>query len=249
MTIYKDTELSKPAKFKHYNGNSRYTTGSHHYNSRKSLLMPQFDRLVTEEKQPANPESQAANAEFESLIGQMLTSLGEDPARDGLKDTPQRVRRSLSFLTDGYTKNVQDVLGEAIFEESYDEMVLVRDIEMYSMCEHHMLPFYGKCHIAYIPNGKIVGLSKLPRIVDVFSRRLQVQERLTTQIAQALDELLHPHGVAVVTEAYHLCMMMRGVQKQNSSTVASCLLGDFRDDSRTRQEFLNLVAAADHRHF
>ncbi|OJV99926.1 MAG: GTP cyclohydrolase I FolE [Chloroflexi bacterium 54-19] len=179
----------------------------------------------------------------------MLTSLGEDPTRDGLKDTPQRVRRSLSFLTDGYTKNVQDVLGEAIFEESYDEMVLVRDIEMYSMCEHHMLPFYGKCHIAYIPNGKIVGLSKLPRIVDVFSRRLQVQERLTTQIAQALDELLHPHGVAVVTEAYHLCMMMRGVQKQNSSTVASCLLGDFRDDSRTRQEFLNLVAAADHRHF
>ncbi|MBN9390568.1 MAG: GTP cyclohydrolase I FolE [Chloroflexi bacterium] len=211
--------------------------------------MPQFDRLVTEEKQPANPESQAANAELESLIGQMLTSLGEDPTRDGLKDTPQRVRRSLSFLTDGYTKNVQDVLGEAIFEESYDEMVLVRDIEMYSMCEHHMLPFYGKCHIAYIPNGKIVGLSKLPRIVDVFSRRLQVQERLTTQIAQALDELLHPHGVAVVTEAYHLCMMMRGVQKQNSSTVASCLLGDFRDDSRTRQEFLNLVAAADHRHF
>ena len=211
--------------------------------------MPQFDPLVTEKKQPANPESQGANAELESLSGQMLPSLGESPTRDGLKDTPQRVRRSLSFLTDGYTKNVQDVLGEAIFEESYDEMVLVRDIEMYSMCEHHMLPFYGKCHIAYIPNGKIVGLSKLPRIIDVFSRRLQVQERLTTQIAQALDELLHPHGVAVVTEAYHLCMMMRGVQKQNSSTVASCLLGDFRDDSRTRQEFLNLVAAADHRHF
>jgi GTP cyclohydrolase I len=210
--------------------------------------MPEFDRLITEEKQPANPESQNANAELESLISQMLTSLGEDPARDGLKDTPQRVRRSLSFLTDGYTKNVQDVLGEAIFEENYDEMVLVRDIEMYSMCEHHMLPFFGKCHIAYIPNGKIVGLSKLPRIVDVFSRRLQVQERLTTQIAQALDELLHPHGVAVVTEAYHLCMMMRGVQKQNSSTVASCLLGDFREDSRTRQEFLNLVSAADNRH-
>jgi GTP cyclohydrolase I len=210
--------------------------------------MPEFDRLITEEKQPANPESQAANAELESIISRMLTSLGEDPDRDGLKDTPQRVRRSLSFLTDGYTKNVQDVLGDAIFEENYDEMVLVRDIEMYSMCEHHMLPFFGKCHIAYIPNGKIVGLSKLPRIVDVFSRRLQVQERLTTQIAQALDELLHPHGVAVVTEAYHLCMMMRGVQKQNSSTVASCLLGDFRDDSRTRQEFLNLVASAAPRH-
>ncbi len=207
------------------------------------LSQPDFHRLVTEEKYPSNPESQAANSALEDMLRGMLTALGEDPTRPGLKDTPQRVRRSLSFLTDGYTKNVHDVLGDAVFEEHYDEMVLVRDIEMYSMCEHHMLPFYGKCHIAYIPNGKIVGLSKLPRIVDVFSRRLQVQERLTTQIAQAIQELLHPHGVGVVTEAYHLCMMMRGVQKQNSSTVASCLLGDFREDSKTRQEFLNLVSS------
>jgi GTP cyclohydrolase I len=233
------------------NGEGKLATSDHstsdHPSARGGLVLPNYHRFVTEEKHPANPESQAANAQLEGLISQMLTSLGEDPDRGGLKDTPQRVRRSMSFLTDGYTKNVADVLGDAVFEENYDEMVLVRDIEMYSMCEHHMLPFFGKCHIAYIPNGKIVGLSKLPRIVDVFSRRLQVQERLTTQIAQALQELLHPHGVGVVTEAYHLCMMMRGVQKQNSSTVASCLLGDFREDSRTRQEFLNLVANGDHR--
>ena len=209
--------------------------------SRRSLLVPDFHRLITEEKVADTAESQAANEQLEGMLTDMLTALGEDPERDGLKSTPQRVRRSLAFLTDGYGKDVYDVLGSAIFEESYDEMVVVRDIEMYSMCEHHMLPFYGKCHIAYIPNGKIVGLSKLPRIVDVFSRRLQVQERLTTQIANALDELLHPCGVAVVTEAYHLCMMMRGVQKQNSSTVASCMLGDFRNDSKTRHEFLNLI--------
>ncbi|MDB5081476.1 MAG: cyclohydrolase [Chloroflexi bacterium] len=218
-------------------------TGNKNAEAREGLILPNFHRLVTEEKNPVDPEIQAANTNLEGLLQEVLTSLGEDPARPGLKDTPKRVRRSLAFLTDGYTKNVQDVLGDAVFEEDYDEMVVVRDIEMYSMCEHHMLPFYGKCHIAYIPNGKIVGLSKLPRIVDVFSRRLQVQERLTTQIANALQDLLHPHGVGVVTEAYHLCMMMRGVQKQNSSTVASCLLGDFREDSKTRQEFLNLVSS------
>ena len=203
--------------------------------------MSDFHRDITEEKEATTPEGQAANTHMEDLLRGMLSSLGEQPDRDGIKDTPSRVRRSLAFLTDGYSKNVYDVLGSAVFEEDYDEMVLVRDIEMYSMCEHHMLPFYGKCHIAYLPKGKIVGLSKLPRIVDVFSRRLQVQERLTTQIAHALDELLHPAGVAVVTEAYHLCMMMRGVQKQNSSTVASCMLGDFRNDPKTRQEFLNLI--------
>lgn len=223
------------------NGNG--TNGKKPENGDGLLALPDFHRLVTEEKNPSDPQSQAANSTMEDLLREMLTALGEAPARPGLKDTPQRVRRSLAFLTDGYTKNVHDVLGDAVFEENYDEMVVVRDIEMYSMCEHHMLPFYGKCHIAYIPNGKIVGLSKLPRIVDVFSRRLQVQERLTTQIAQAIQELLHPHGVGVVTEAYHLCMMMRGVQKQNSSTVASCLLGDFREDSKTRQEFLNLVSS------
>ncbi len=189
----------------------------------------------------ANPEEEAANARVEALFRQLLIELGENPDRDGLKLTPYRVRRSMAFLTEGYTQSPKEVLGTALFEEHYDEMVLVRDIEMYSMCEHHMLPFYGKCHIAYIPNGKIVGLSKLPRIVDVFSRRLQVQERLTTQIAEAVNETLHPHGVAVVTEAYHLCMMMRGVQKQNSKTLASCMLGSFKEDPKSRQEFLNLI--------
>ncbi len=224
------------------NGNGSSKNGSNKKRAKKgSLLLPAFEREVTADKTAGTAENQAANAKMEESLREILADLGEDPDRDGLKDTPGRVRRSLAFLTDGYTKDVNEVLGSAVFEESYDEVVLVRDIEMYSMCEHHMLPFYGKCHIAYIPDGKIVGLSKLPRIVDVFSRRLQVQERLTTQIAHALDELLHPAGVAVVTEAYHLCMMMRGVQKQNSSTVASCMLGAFRDDNKTRQEFMNLI--------
>jgi GTP cyclohydrolase I len=209
-----------------------------------ALLKPAAERELTEEKQAQTKAGHLANQRTEALLRELLSELGEDPTREGLQDTPQRVRRSLAFLTDGYGKDVHEVLGSAVFEEDYDEVVLVRDIEMYSMCEHHMLPFYGKCHIAYLPKGKIVGLSKLPRIVDVFSRRLQVQERLTTQIAHALDELLQPHGVAVVTEAYHLCMMMRGVQKQNSSTVASCMLGAFRHDSMTRQEFLNLIHRA-----
>jgi GTP cyclohydrolase I len=198
-------------------------------------------RQLTESGAGRTYEEAAANRRVEELITRLLIELGENPAREGLQLTPSRVRKSLAFLTGGYSKQPQEVLGTAIFEENYDEMVLVRDIEMYSMCEHHMLPFYGKCHIAYIPDGKIVGLSKLPRIVDVYSRRLQVQERLTTQIAQALEDLLHPKGVAVVTEAYHLCMMMRGVQKQNSSTVASCMLGAFKEDYKTRTEFLNLI--------
>ncbi len=198
-------------------------------------------RFLTTTKTGETPQEDAANERVEHLIRQLLVELGEDPDREGLMLTPSRVRKSMAFLTDGYTKDPLEVMGTAIFEEHYDEMVLVRDIEMYSMCEHHMLPFYGKCHVAYIPNGKIVGLSKLPRIVDVYSRRLQVQERLTTQIAEALNNLLHPMGVAVVTEAYHLCMMMRGVQKQNSTTVASCMLGDFKDDPKTRAEFLNLI--------
>lgn len=217
---------------------------ANHNGQSNGIARPTLQRLLTADKLAASTESQVANAKVEELVRDLLVGIGEDPNRDGLKDTPSRVRRSMAFLTDGYTKSAQEVLGSAVFEETYDEMVLVRDIEMYSMCEHHMLPFYGKAHIAYIPNGKIVGLSKLPRIVDVFSRRLQVQERLTTQIAHALDELLHPVGVGVVTEAYHLCMMMRGVQKQNSSTVASCMLGAFREDSKTRQEFLNLVQSS-----
>jgi GTP cyclohydrolase IA len=170
-----------------------------------------------------------------------LQALGEDPNRDGLADTPRRVQDSLQFLTDGYSIDPADVVGDALFDETYDEMVLVRDIELYSLCEHHMLPFFGKAHIAYLPRGKVVGLSKLPRLVDVFARRLQVQERLTRQIAEAIQTLLEPAGVGVVIQASHLCMMMRGVQKQNSSTVTSCLLGAFRDDQRTRSEFLELV--------
>jgi GTP cyclohydrolase I len=177
----------------------------------------------------------------EDLIRDLLSAVGEQPDREGLRDTPERVRKSLGFLTDGYGRSPREVLGTAIFEEEYDEMVLVKDIELYSLCEHHMLPFFGKAHIAYVPNGRIVGLSKLPRLVDLFSRRLQVQERLTTQIAEALWDLLEPRGVGVVIEASHLCMMMRGVQKQNSQTVTSCLLGCFKDSQQTRSEFLDLV--------
>lgn len=177
----------------------------------------------------------------EDLIHDLLCAIGEQPDREGLRDTPQRVRKSLGFLTDGYGRSPREVLGTAIFEEQYDEMVLVKGIELYSLCEHHMLPFFGKAHIAYIPNGRIVGLSKLPRLVDLFSRRLQVQERLTTQIAESLWDLLEPRGVGVVIEASHLCMMMRGVQKQSSQTITSCLLGCFKDSQQTRSEFLDLV--------
>jgi len=179
--------------------------------------------------------------EHERLVRRQLELIGEDPDRDGLVKTPSRVAASLEWLTRGYETEVADVIGDALFEETHESMVMVRDIELYSLCEHHMLPFYGKAHIAYIPNGRIVGLSKLPRVVDVFARRLQVQERLTEQIAQALSDVLQPRGVGVVIEAQHLCMMMRGVQKQNSSTMTSCLLGSFRSDARTRSEFLGLV--------
>jgi GTP cyclohydrolase I len=175
------------------------------------------------------------------LTRELLVALGEDPAREALLRTPTRVAQSLRFLTQGYGVEVKDVIRDAVYAEPYEEMVLVRDVEVYSLCEHHMLPFYGRAHIAYMPRGRIVGLSKLPRVVDVFARRLQVQERLTTQIAEALDEALHPYGVAVVIEAFHLCMMMRGVQKQNSQTVTSALTGVFRTDPKTRSEFLELI--------
>jgi GTP cyclohydrolase I len=167
--------------------------------------------------------------------------LGEDLSREGLERTPQRVWKSLAYLTSGYDQDVADVIGEALFEERYDQMVVVRDIEFYSLCEHHMLPFFGRAHIAYVPDGRVVGLSKLPRIVEVFSRRLQVQERLTTQIAEALEEALQPQGVAVVIEASHLCMMMRGVQSQNYQTLTSAMRSIFQTDARTRSEFLHLV--------
>jgi GTP cyclohydrolase I len=177
----------------------------------------------------------------EENIRDLLSAMGEVPKREGLLDTPKRVRQSLAFLTQGYQQDPYEILGSAMFEEPYDEMVLVKDIEFYSLCEHHLLPFFGRAHIAYIPDGHIVGLSKLPRLVEVFSRRLQVQERLTTQIAETIWELLAPKGVGVVIEADHLCMMMRGVQKQRSRTVTSCLLGSFKENRDTRAEFLKLV--------
>lgn len=179
--------------------------------------------------------------EFESLVHRMLELIGEDPAREGLLKTPQRVANSLTWLTRGYDVDIKEVVGDAVFEEPNSSMVMVRDIELYSLCEHHMLPFFGRAHIAYIPDGHIVGLSKLPRLVDVFARRLQVQERLTEQVAQAIEDVLKPRGVGVVIEAYHLCMMMRGVQKQNSQTVTSAVRGLFRSDPRTREEFLSLA--------
>ena len=180
-------------------------------------------------------------AELASLIRRQLDLLGEDPEREGLLRTPQRVAKSLAWLTAGYDTDVRDVIGEGVFDEAHEGMVMVRDIEMYSMCEHHMLPFFGKVHVAYIPDGRIVGLSKLPRIVDAFARRLQVQERLTEQIAGAIEDALHPRGVGVVIEAVHLCMMMRGVEKQNSKTITSALCGQFRECPMTRDEFLRLA--------
>ncbi len=171
----------------------------------------------------------------------MLKTLGEDPRRQGLLKTPKRVKASLEFLTSGYQKTPREVLNNAIFNEAYDEMVILKDIDLFSLCEHHLLPFYGKCHIAYVPNGKIIGLSKIPRIVDMFARRLQVQERLTTQIANCLMEALNPLGVAVIIEALHLCMAMRGVEKQRAFCVTSTMLGVFRSDRSTRMEFMELV--------
>ena len=175
------------------------------------------------------------------LTHSLIKTLGEDPERQGMRHTPQRVAESLSFLTSGYDQNLETVLNGAVFEEDYAEMILVRDIEIYSLCEHHMLPFFGKAHVAYLPDGRIVGLSKIPRIVEMFSRRLQVQERLTQDIASALECALKPRGVGVVIEARHLCMMMRGVEKQNSSATTSAMLGAFRDDPKTRSEFLELL--------
>jgi len=183
------------------------------------------------------------DAGYAALVRQQLALLGEDPDREGLVRTPERVAKAMQFLTAGYEMTVADVVGSALFEEQHENMVMVRDIELYSLCEHHMLPFFGKAHVAYIPNGRIVGLSKLPRIVEMFARRLQVQERLTDQVASAIDDVLAPRGVGVVIEAYHMCMMMRGVEKQNSRTITSALRGVFRDDGKTRDEFLRLAYA------
>ena len=174
-------------------------------------------------------------------VSSILNEVGEDPNREGLLKTPLRVAKAYKFLTKGYDEDIDKLLNGAIFNEHYDEMVIVKDIDFYSLCEHHMLPFYGKCHIAYIPNGKIVGLSKIPRIVEMYSRRLQVQERMTREIGDMINKMLEPKGVAVVSEAKHLCMMMRGVEKQNSIATASCMLGRFKSDEKTRSEFLKLI--------
>ena len=188
------------------------------------------------------------NKEFEELVRRQLELMGEDPKREGLQRTPARVASAMAFLTQGYSSSAKEVVGRGVFKEEHDNMIMVRDIELCSLCEHHMLPFFGKAHIAYIPNGKIVGLSKIPRIVDVYARRLQVQERLTEQIAEGLCSVLNPSGVGVVIEAYHLCMMMRGVQKQNSKTITSSLRGVFRHDPKTRDEFLRLAHSGDGSH-
>jgi GTP cyclohydrolase I len=188
-----------------------------------------------------HPKVVTEHAEYAGHVSEQIRLLGEDPDRQGLARTPERVAKAMAWLTRGYSMNVKAIVGDALFNESHENMVMVRDIELYSLCEHHLLPFFGKAHIAYIPNGRIVGLSKLPRIVEVFARRLQVQERLTEEIAGAVDDVLAPRGVGVVIEAVHLCMMMRGVEKQNSRTITSALRGIFRTDSRTREEFLSLV--------
>jgi GTP cyclohydrolase I len=188
----------------------------------------------------ADPREELDRAE--RLVHDLLIELGEDPAREGLRKTPTRVIRALKFLTEGYHKDVDDLFNDAFFQEDYDEMVVVRDIEFYSLCEHHLLPFFGKAHVAYIPDRRIVGLSKIPRLVDLFARRLQVQERMTKEIAEAMMKKLSPRGVAVVIEARHLCMVMRGVEKQHSFMTTSHMLGAFRDAQSTRMEFMNLIA-------
>jgi len=183
----------------------------------------------------------AASLTTQELYRELLVRIGEDPTRDGLLDTPKRMEKSMAFLTRGYAMDVKTVLHDALFEVDYDEMVIVKDVEFFSMCEHHLLPFFGKAHIAYVPHGKVIGLSKIARVVDVFARRLQVQERLTTEIADAIADAIHPQGVAVILEAQHLCMMMRGVEKQHSATVTSAMRGVFKTQLQTRNEFLSLV--------
>jgi GTP cyclohydrolase I len=191
-------------------------------------------------KQTTEPET-LKSASTSDLVRELLVHLGEDPAREGLLRTPARVAAALKYLTKGYNEDPFAVLNNALFSVEYDEMVIVKDIEMFSMCEHHMLPFFGKVHVAYLPAGKVIGLSKIPRLVDVFARRLQVQERLTTQIAETIQEVINPQGVGVVIEARHLCMMMRGVEKQHSAAVTSAMLGAFRNEQQTRDEFLALI--------
>ncbi|HYW41051.1 MAG TPA: GTP cyclohydrolase I FolE [Terriglobales bacterium] len=192
-------------------------------------------------KTPADLPATLTSATYEELVREMIVRLGEDPDREGLSRTPARVHKAMQFLVKGYKDDPEALLRKALFTVSYDEMVIVKDIEMFSLCEHHLLPFFGKVHVAYIPNGKVIGLSKIPRLIETFSRRLQIQERLTTQIAEAIQNTIEPQGVGVVIEARHLCMMMRGVEKQHSSAVTSSMLGSFRNEEETRTEFLSLI--------
>jgi len=192
-------------------------------------------------KTPADLSATLTSATYEELVREMLVRLGEDPDREGLSHTPARVEKAMRFLVKGYKDDPEALLRKALFTVGYDEMVIVKDIEMFSLCEHHLLPFFGKVHVAYIPNGKVIGLSKIPRLIEAFSRRLQIQERLTTQIAEAIQNAIEPQGVGVVIEARHLCMMMRGVEKQHSSAVTSSMLGSFRNEEETRTEFLSLI--------
>ncbi len=218
--------------------------------NKKTIHIPGANTANRNEGEKMNPsirmmkqidsEIDLSSVSYERLVREMLTRMGEDPSREGLIETPRRVEKAMDFLTRGYTQDPKDVLNNALFSVDYDEMVIVKDIEVFSMCEHHMLPFFGKVHVAYIPNGKVIGLSKLPRLVEIYSRRLQVQERLTTQIADAIEELVKPQGVGVIIEARHLCMMMRGVEKQHSAAVTSAMKGVFRDLD-TRTEFLSLI--------
>jgi GTP cyclohydrolase I len=190
---------------------------------------------------PITEPTTLTSATFEELVRETLVRLGEDPEREGLVRTPERVHKALEFLTRGYNEDPEAMLKNALFTVTYDEMVIVKDIEVFSLCEHHMLPFFGKVHVAYIPNGKVIGLSKIPRLIEIFSRRLQIQERLTTQIAETIQKVIQPQGVGVVIEARHLCMMMRGVEKQHSAAVTSSMLGCFREEQETRTEFLSLI--------
>jgi GTP cyclohydrolase I len=207
---------------------------------------PADDPLIVARYPVGNLAATANAGEIQELVGRILTLVGEDPNREGLKKTPERVARSFGYLTRGYDQDPYEILGDAVFTESYDEMVLVKDIDVFSLCEHHLLPFVGRCHVAYIPRQKIAGLSKIARLVEIYARRLQVQERMTREIGRCIQEVLAPHGVGVVIEAYHMCMMMRGVEKQNSIAVTSCMLGSFRKDPKVRMEFLELARSRRH---
>ncbi len=214
---------------------------THEARSARQLLVLPSPPITRKPRRARSAQPHTSNPRFENLIRQLLAEIGEDHQREGLLQTPARVVKAWEFLTSGYHADVMEILNGALFEEQYNEMVIVKDIDFYSLCEHHLLPFYGKCHVAYVPNGRVVGLSKIPRIVDVFARRLQVQERMTNEIAKTLMEVLQPSGVAVVTEARHLCMLMRGVQKQNTVVTNSAVLGLFHEDRACRDEFMQLI--------